>query len=150
MVGLLQALPGTKLHQRLEVLNRLRDQGTGDNVAGASNIVPVMEPHVLRQGYFRVLRTLYSPKGYYARLRTFLRAYKSPRAGGRMHFQYLRAFVLANFLLGVLGRERFHYWYTLVWTLWHRPRMLPTTIYLAILGYHYRRICRQFVPAHAT
>jgi radical SAM superfamily enzyme YgiQ (UPF0313 family) len=155
MVGLLQALPGTKLHQRLKLLNRVRDAGTGDNVAGATNIVPVMEPHLLRQGYFHVLRTLYSPKGYYARLRNYLRAYKaprprrSPRVNPRMQFQYLHAFVRACLLLGVLGRERFHYWYTLLWTLWHRPRMLPTTVYLAILGYHYRQICRRFLPARA-
>jgi radical SAM superfamily enzyme YgiQ (UPF0313 family) len=150
MVGLLQAIPGTKLHQRLKLLDRVRDQSSGDNVAGTTNIIPVMEPQVLRQGYFQVLRTLYSPKGYYARLRTFLRTYKSPRVNNRMQFQYLHAFVRANFVLGVLGRERFHYWYTLLWTLFHRPRMLPTTVYLAILGYHYRQICRRFLPTRAT
>jgi radical SAM superfamily enzyme YgiQ (UPF0313 family) len=152
MVGLLQALPGTKLHQRLKALNRVHDHSSGDNVAGATNIVPLMEPLLLKQGYFRVLRTLYAPKGYYARLRTFLRAYKTPRTTAsreRFQFQHLHAFLRANLYLGVLGRERFHYWYTLLWTLWHRPRMLPTTVYLAILGYHYRQICRRFLPAGA-
>lgn len=153
MVGLLQAMPGTRLHQRLKLADRLRDQGSGDNVAGTSNIVPVMEARLLQQGYFRVLRTLYTPKGYYARVRNFLRAYrrtpfKAPR--DRFQFRYLQAFFLANFYLGVLGRERFQYWYTLLWTLVRRPRMFSTTVYLAILGYHYRKICRRFVPAGAA
>jgi radical SAM superfamily enzyme YgiQ (UPF0313 family) len=154
MVGLLQALPGTKLYQRLKVLNRVCDHSAaGDNVAGTTNIVPVMEAQVLKEGYFRVLRTLYAPKGYYARLRTFLRTYQRPRfntARERFQISHLQAFVRANLVLGVVGRERFHYWYTLLWTLWRRPRMVPTMVYLAILGYHYRKICRRFLPAGAA
>ena len=72
---------------------------------------------------------------------------RSEAPGDRFQFRYLQAFFLANFYLGVLGRERFQYWYTLLWTLARRPRMFSTTVYLAILGYHYRKICRRFVPA---
>jgi hypothetical protein len=150
MVGLLQAFPGTRLYQRLQSLNRLLDRPTGDNVAGHTNVVPVMDPHLLKQGYFRVLRTLYSPKGYYARLRTFLRYYRAPRgtiSPSRFHPRDLIAFLRANLVLGILGHERFHYWYTLFWTLTHRPRMLPTAVELAIVGYHYRQICRRILPA---
>lgn len=145
MVGLLQALPGTKLHQRLKGLNRLQEQGNGDNVAGSTNIVPVMDGDQLRQGYARVMRTLYSPGGYYRRLRTFLRGYKVPRIQSGPQWQNLRAFVHAGIVLGVVGRERYQYWYTLAWTLFRRPRLLPTTVHLAILGHHYRRVCRRFL-----
>jgi radical SAM superfamily enzyme YgiQ (UPF0313 family) len=149
MVGLLQALPGTKLHQRLKIANRVHESGTGDNVAGATNIVPVMDSALLRQGYFRVMRTLYSPRGYYGRLRTFLRTYQRPRVRGRPQFRYLRAFLHANLVLGIFGRERYQYWYTLLWTLLRRPRHFPTAVHLAILGYHYRRICHRFLTPNA-
>jgi len=146
MVGLLQALPGTRLHQRLQTANRLQEIDFGDNVAGTTNIVPVMRLDALRQGYFRVMQALYSPRGYYRRLRTFLKAYKAPQVRSPLRLDYLRAFIRANLVLGVLGRERFQYWYTLAWTLCTRPRLFPTTVHLAILGYHYQRVCRHFLP----
>lgn len=157
MVGLLQALPGTRLHARLRVQNRLREGPAsseggsggagGNNVAGTSNILPVMDAEVLREGYFRVMRTLYSPGGYYVRVRTFLRRYGAPKVHGRPQVQYLRAFLKSLWVLGVLGRERVQYWYTLWWTLLHRPRLFPMAVHLAILGRHYRRICERFLPA---
>jgi radical SAM superfamily enzyme YgiQ (UPF0313 family) len=144
MVGLLQALPGTKLHARLKGANRIDAGSGGNNVAGSTNIVPVMDRSLLREGYFRVLRTLYSPNGYYSRMRTFLRTYKAPAIRERPRVRYLTAFLRSMFVLGFLSRERFQYWYTLLWTLLRRPRHFPLTVELAILGYHYRRICRSF------
>jgi hypothetical protein len=40
MVGLLQALPGTKLYQRLSHQGRLLGDTTGDNVDGTTNFIP--------------------------------------------------------------------------------------------------------------
>ncbi len=42
MVGLLQAPPGTRLYERLKREGRLREEITGDNVDGTTNIVPRM------------------------------------------------------------------------------------------------------------
>ena len=50
MVGLLQALPGTKLYQRLNRQGRLLGDTTGDNVDGTINFVPQMNRETLRQG----------------------------------------------------------------------------------------------------
>ncbi len=141
MVGLLQATPGTRLYHRLKTQNRLRDHSSGNNVTASTNVVPLMDPEVLRQGYARVLRTLYSPRGYYRRLRTFLHNYQTPAVRSRFRWQYLLAFPRSLVVLGVLGRERFHYWRLLFWTVRHRPRLLSTAVYLAIVGYHYRRVC---------
>ena len=33
------------------------------------------------------------------------------------------AFLQANVRLGILGRERFHYWGLLLWTFFRRPRL---------------------------
>lgn len=44
MVGLLQALPGTKLHHRLNRQGRLIGHTTGDNVDGTTNFIPRMNP----------------------------------------------------------------------------------------------------------
>lgn len=145
MVGLLQAIKGTRLYERMKREHRLREESSGNNVASFSNFVPVMNETELRQGYGDVLRTIYSPRGYYQRLRTFLRQYQMPRIQQRLELQDLRAFVRANLMLGVIGRERVEYWRLLFWTMFRRPRMLPTAVYLAVIGHHYRRICAQYL-----
>lgn len=142
MVGLLQAIPGTKLHQRLNRQGRLLGHTTGDNVDGTTNFIPQMNRETLRQGYQRLMEYLYSPGPYYQRIRTFLREYRPPRNSGSLNWRYLMAFVHANLRLGVLGRERFHYWGLLLWALVRRPSHLSLAVTLSIYGHHFRRISR--------
>jgi hypothetical protein len=44
--------------------------------------------------------------------------------------------------LGVVGRERFHYWRLLAWTLFHRPALLQLAVTFTIYGHHFRKCCR--------
>ncbi len=83
MVGLLQAPPGTRLLERMRREGRLLGSSTGDNVDGTTNIAPLMGLQALREGYRSILARIYSPKNYYARIRTFLREFQRPRAGNR-------------------------------------------------------------------
>ncbi|MGO8677980.1 MAG: DUF4070 domain-containing protein [Limisphaerales bacterium] len=52
------------------------------------------------------------------------------------------AFAHANFRLGVLGRERFHYWSLLLWTFARRPSQLSLAVTLSIYGHHFRKVCQ--------
>ena len=52
MVGLLQAIPGTKLHQRLNIEGRLIGQTTGNNLDGTTNFTPRMN----RETFAKVTR----------------------------------------------------------------------------------------------
>jgi radical SAM superfamily enzyme YgiQ (UPF0313 family) len=142
MVGLLQAVPGTKLHQRLDRQGRLLGHTTGDNVDGTTNFIPRMNREALRQGYQRLMEYLYSPGPYYQRIRTFLREYRSPRISRSLDWRSLIAFALANVRLGVLGRGRFHYWGLLLWTFVRRPSQLSLAVTLSIYGHHFRRISK--------
>lgn len=145
MVGLLAALPGTKLFERLKREGRLSGTTSGDNVDGTTNIVPSMSLETLREGYRRLLRHIYSPKHYYARLKTFLREYRPPKLEGRVTLADLRAFARSIVRLGILGKERFHYWRLLAWTLLRRPHLLHTAVTLAIYGHHFRKVCELHV-----
>jgi len=145
MVGLLEALPGTRLFERLKGEGRLTGQTTGDNVDGTTNIVPRMDLDALRAGYQRILRTIYAPKHYYARIKTFLREYSPPVSKGRFGFGDVKAFLRSIFRLGVLGSERFQYWKLLVWAFFRRRRAFPVAVTLAIYGHHFRRICERHV-----
>lgn len=141
MVGLLQAVPGTKLYQRLRQQGRLTGQTTGDNVDGTTNFIPRMNVETLRNGYRALMEHIYAPGPYYQRVRTFLREYQPRRIPGTWHWEYLMAFAHANLRLGVLGRERFHYWSLLIWTCFRRPSLVPLAVTLSIYGHHFRRTC---------
>jgi len=140
MVGLLQAPPGTRLYRRLKREGRLLQQMSGDNVDGSTNIIPLMNPDVLHEGYQQVLQYIYSPKHYYRRVRTFLREYQSPKIRVGLQPQHFLAFGRSMFQLGFIGRERLYYWWLLLWALFRRPRLFPTAVTLAIWGYHFRKI----------
>jgi radical SAM superfamily enzyme YgiQ (UPF0313 family) len=140
MVGMLQAPAGTRLFDRMRAEGRLAGAMTGDNVDGTTNIIPLMGMNVLRQQYRALIRRLYEPKQYYARVRTFLREYRVPAVRPRLDAQRLLAVVRSAARLGIAGRERLHYWRLLAWTLAIRPRLFPHAVTLAIYGYHFRLI----------
>ena len=144
MVGLLQALPGTRLYARLKREGRLNERPTGDNVDGETNIIPLGSLEALRRSYREVLARIYSPKAYYRRVRAFLRSYDPPRLKPRVDVGFVweqaLAFVRSVVRLGIVGKERLQYWQLLVWTVFTRPRSLPTAITLAIYGHHFRKV----------
>ncbi len=140
MVGLLQAMPGTALYKRLAGEGRLRGNVTGDNVDGTTNIVPRMKLEALHNGYKKVIQYLYSPENYYARVKTFLREYKLSKVRIHLDPEYLMALFRSIFRLGILGKERIHYWKLFIWTLFKRPHLFPLAINFTILGYHFRKV----------
>jgi len=142
MVGLLQAIPGTKLYGRLKGQGRLLGLTSGNNVDGTTNFVPQMNREKLREGYKTLMGHIYAPEPYYRRIRTFLREYRRPKISLPINWRYLMAFLHANVRLGVLGRERFQYWRLLLWTFFHRPRLVPLAVTLSIFGYHFRKTCQ--------
>lgn len=141
MVGMLQAPPGTRLFDRLVDERRVCADFSGDNVDGRTNIIPVMGLDHLINGYRAIMRQIYSPRKYYQRVRSILKDLKVPAATVPIDGQRFLAFFRSCLRLGVLGKERFQYWYLLIWTLARRPRLLPLAVTLSIYGYHYRRIC---------
>jgi radical SAM superfamily enzyme YgiQ (UPF0313 family) len=145
MVGILQAPIGTRLYERLKREGRLRGRSSGDNVDGTTNIVPNMPIGTLRAGYEKILRHIYSPKHYYKRVRTFLRNYRAPEVTTPMSFDRVWAAVRSSYHLGIFGRERFHYWYTMAWTIVRRPRLFPQAVSFAIYGRHFRKICEMYI-----
>ena len=141
MVGLLNAPNGTKLYRRLKEEGRLLKSPTGDNTDFSINFIPKMSTQHLMDGYRKILKTIYSPKNYYARVKTFLKEYKPPKVRRtRLRFMYVKALIKSFVQLGIIGRERYHYWKLLLWSLLRRPRLLALAITLSIYGFHFRKI----------
>ncbi len=141
MVGILIALPRTQLYERLKKEQRLLKETSGNNTDFSTNFIPRMDYDLLISGYKKVLSTLYSPRQYYERVRTFLREYIPPKKK-LFHFRcnYIAAFIRSIFVLGIIGKERYHYWRLLLWTLLTRPRLLPQAVTLSIYGFHFRKV----------
>jgi radical SAM superfamily enzyme YgiQ (UPF0313 family) len=141
MVGMLTALRGTRLHERLLREGRLLGNTSGNNTAVALNFIPKMRPAELIDGYRTILTTIYSPREYYQRVTNFLKEYRPLQQGNfGVKSGYCGAFFKSILVLGVIGRERFHFWKLFFWTLAKRPRLFPLAITFAIYGYHFRKI----------
>jgi hypothetical protein len=134
-------VPGTKLHERLRQQGRLLGATTGDNVDGTTNFIPRMNREALRDGYRRLMDHLYAPGPYYRRIRTFLREYRPAPNSSEATPGNLGAFARACLRLGVIGRERFHFWGLLIWTCFRRPTLVPVAVRLSIYGFHFRKCC---------
>jgi radical SAM superfamily enzyme YgiQ (UPF0313 family) len=141
MVGLLNALPDTRLHARLEREGRLTGNSTGNNVDGTLNFLSRMPAAQLVEGYKSILRRIYAPRPYYQRVYTFLREYRPPRITAALDWRHGLALAYSGLRLGIFGRERFHYWRLLLWTMCHRPAQMPLAVTLAIYGHHFRKCC---------
>jgi radical SAM superfamily enzyme YgiQ (UPF0313 family) len=138
MVGLLTALPQTRLYQRLQREGRLETESTGNNTEAVLNFRPKLNREFLQDGYRELMKRLYEPKTYYRRIRVFLRNHRPHGPRGRISPADLRACLLSFWLLGIRHRGRTAYW-TLFWgTLLRHPRQMRHAVELAILGYHFR------------
>jgi radical SAM superfamily enzyme YgiQ (UPF0313 family) len=145
MVGILMALRGTKLYHRLQREGRIVGGSTGNNTEAFLNYIPQMDPHTLIGGYRNLVRTIYSPDRFYDRLMTFLREYRPAEGSPVSHLgrRDIRAFLRSMLFLGVLGKERLHYWKIFFWSLTRKPRLLPLAVTLAIYGFHFRKVAER-------
>ena len=148
MVGLLDAPRGTRLYQRLVKENRLLKNSTGDNTDCSINFIPKMKLETLINGYKHILDTIYSPKQFYGRIRTFLKEYRPPQRLTQVRpirLYHLKAMVRSAWFLGVISKGRKYYWQLLVSTLFKRPKRLPMCITLAVYGFHFRKVVDQYL-----
>jgi radical SAM superfamily enzyme YgiQ (UPF0313 family) len=167
MVGLLNAPRGTKLYQRLKGENRLLQNISGDNTDCSTNFsgdntdcsmnfIPKMNRDTLLNGYKQILTTIYAPKQYYDRVRNFLADYQPQKPKGkgrdRLKSYHVKAFLKSLWLLGIKDRGRREYWRFLTVTFFKYPRNLPISVYMAIYGYHFRKVVEKYVttPINST
>ncbi|MBN1375774.1 MAG: B12-binding domain-containing radical SAM protein [Dehalococcoidia bacterium] len=141
MVGMLHAPAGTRLYKRLIKENRITGNFTGNNTDYSINFIPKMNSRILADGYKKIVNTIYSPKQYYDRVRTFLNEYrprvKSPR---RFRIEHLAALLKSIWMLGIKEKGRQYFWKLVTWTVFKKPTLFPLSISMAIYGFHFRTI----------
>jgi radical SAM superfamily enzyme YgiQ (UPF0313 family) len=140
MVGLLQALPGTRLFSRLRQEGRILHDASGNNVEASLNFVPKLDREILVEGYRSLVKRLYTPRMYYRRILTFLREYRPQGQGIHLSWGDVKAFIKSLWVMGILSRGRRQYWKFLTKALLFHRRAFPEAMTLAIIGYHFRRV----------
>lgn len=144
MVGMLNALPHTRLWHRLKKEGRLLDINTGENTDGILNFVPKMGSEKLVKGYKKILANIYSPKEYYKRIDIFLKHYK-PTVREKLSKDNVKAFFKSTWKIGIMSRARFLYWKLLLKTFFTNNKAFPTAVSLAIYGMHFQQITQQVI-----
>ena len=140
MVGMLTALPGTRLFTRLTVEGRMLGRSSGNNLDAVMNFVPRLDPTVLTEGYRSLVGDLYAPRSYYARVLVFLRDYRpnGPRAG--LRGDDVLAFARSLWVLGVVEPGRWEFWKFIARAgIFHREAFAEA-VEAAIRGYHFRKV----------
>ncbi len=142
MVGLLTAVPGTRLYSRLESEGRMLFKSSGDNtdVSGSLNFITRMDRKKVIEGYRWVMNSVYSPEMYYNRILAFLRTYH-PKA--RFHFENndLLTLVRSLWYLGIVDQKfRNYYWKILRKTISDYNGAFGEVVAMAIQGYHFRKL----------
>lgn len=141
MVGLLSALPETRLYWRLKSENRLLKEASGDNTDCSVNFNPKMNYETLINGYREVINTIYSPKQYYERVMVFLKEYKPKRRGAfRPRLRILKGAIISVWVLGIRDRGRRYFWSLLFSTMLKYPRCIATSMTFAVCGFHFRKM----------
>ncbi len=143
MVGILTALPKTRLYNRLKEEGRLLKNATGNNTDGTLNFVPKMDPEKIISGYQQILQTIYSPKKYYERICTFLEEYKPNKTKRqRVGFGEIQSFMKSVWHLGIVGKShsKRYYWKLMALAFFKHRKAFPEAVTLAIYGLHFRKI----------
>jgi hypothetical protein len=103
-----------------------------------------MGRETLARGYKHVVDTIYAPKQYYERIKTFLREYRPGNKGKfKVSLFHLVALIRSTWALGVKERGRIYYWKLVVWTLLRRPKTFPLSVALAVEGFHFRKVAEK-------
>jgi radical SAM superfamily enzyme YgiQ (UPF0313 family) len=148
MVGLLNAPRGTNLFKRLDKEGRLLDEFSGDNTGLAINFIPKMDKKKLMKGYNKIISSIYLPEHYYKRVKANLQK-NIPKHKKKFSIRFcdIKALFKSIIRLGILGKERRHYWKLFFWAMFKCPRQFPSAITYSIYGFHFRKIFKDCFTA---
>lgn len=148
MIGLLMALPKTRLYRRLTDENRILEESTGNNTHNVElNFIPVLPKKVLISGYRRVIGELYTAKNFYARCLELLRRFPSQKKANRkISFDDIKALFKSIIVQG-LSPNGLEYIKFLFRAFLIKPSLFPNAVAMTIEGYHFFKITEEILSA---
>jgi len=148
MVGLLTALPGTDLYERLSGEGRILNTTTGNNTHGdMTNFVTRMDPGKLKQRYHQVLSAIYDAnmKNYFARCSRMLENIgKTPFYSRKVHIAEL-VMLFKSLFLQPFTPYGYQYLKFICKHFFQNPHYFPEAIKFSIIGHHFHTITQQMI-----
>ena len=148
MVGILIALPGTNLHQRLGAEGRLLEETVGNNThLLTTNFKTAMDPEKLKDGYKRVLSSLYDDNlsNYFARCNTHLdRLEPADQYQHRIRRDQIRTF-FASLMRQPFTRYGYQYVKFLLRNFARHRKTFSEAVTLAVMGEHFHTITQEML-----
>lgn len=138
-IGILNALPNTKLYYRLKNENRILYESSGDNTDCSLNFIPKMDKDILVKNYKNLVKTIYSADNYYQRIYNFLEEYNH-YSNGKLTFNFVVAFFKSFYILGLIDKNRSHFWKLFFTTVLKYPKSLPKVMTQAIYYFHFDKV----------
>jgi len=146
MVGLLTALPGTDLYDRMKKERRLIAESTGNNTHNMmTNFKTKMNPDQLKRGYQRVLESIYDRNlnNYFRRCTTFMN-----NLGRAAHFQRKISFneikmLIKSLVLQPFTPYGFQYMKFVINNFIRHRHIFGEIIRFAIIGHHFHTITQE-------
>ncbi len=156
MVGLLSALPGTRLYQRLLQEGRILNAASGNNTHDLQmNFLPRQPMQRLLESYRKLLAEIYKPKAYFGRCLEFLnRLPEEVRFSDTYHRS--RTFSLKNikilfhsFFKQTLSWYGFSYISYLFRAFKHHPKKIVQIVSFAVQGHHLLQLTRRILQTNS-
>jgi radical SAM superfamily enzyme YgiQ (UPF0313 family) len=138
MIGILMAIQGTALEERMRREGRLLRDSSGDAL-DTSNIIPKsMTTIELIRGYRMLCERLYEPRRFFGRAWKALSQWRQGNCR-RFTFRELLAVPKSIFRQGVLSEYRWEYWRFMLRVIRKDPRKIPRAFAQCISGHHFFR-----------
>ncbi|MBI3952482.1 MAG: B12-binding domain-containing radical SAM protein [Candidatus Doudnabacteria bacterium] len=141
MVGIVMAIPGTRLWHRLRAEGRLLLEANGDNTSGQVNFLPTMGLEKLVKGHRELLLALFSAKSYFARIETLIKNYRPKTRSTHLSWNELLAVVKSLWFIGIWSGANWRYWKLLIKTSGNL-RAFPVVVKNVIYWDHLHRVAR--------
>jgi radical SAM superfamily enzyme YgiQ (UPF0313 family) len=148
MIGILTALPATKLYHRLEKQGRILDIADGNNTHNmATNFITRMDREKLKIGYGKVLETLYDNnlKNYFTRCSTCLDHLGENKFYNRKIYWGEIRTVFKSILKQTFTPYGYQYWKFLIRNIAKHPKKFSEFMRMAIQGHHFRIITQELL-----
>jgi radical SAM superfamily enzyme YgiQ (UPF0313 family) len=141
MLGLMTAIKGTHLYDRLLREGRLRRESSGNNTHQFEfNFRPMQDERILIEGYIDLLSKLYSSKNYYERCLTLRsKLGKGLTRASQTSWRNVRA-MLRVFYHNLVKEPDWEFIKYISWTLVTTPGKFPEAITAAAKFLHFREI----------
>ena len=148
MAGLLTALKGSALYDRLFLEGRLLTESSGDNTHQLDlNFKPKLNEDVLIDGYIDLLDRLYSSRNYYARCKMLRKRSGSTRRPAPLTFSRILA-AFRIFHRNMIEDPDWEFVKFILGTLFTAPSNLTTAIEQAVKFVHFQSITKEAVRVH--